>query len=343
MKYRSFGKTGLKVSELILGTWYLPNEMVNGKREVNKEASIKLIRRAYDLGINFFDTADVYRGVYERDSSSTNFDRVGLSEKILGEALKGYDRESYVVATKVMGRTGPLVNDSGANRKHVRSAIKKSLQRLQMDYVDFYIIHAPDEHSGIEQTARTMNILEDEGLILHYGISNHSALDLVKFLNLKYFAPFEPPSFIQDKYNLVERKLEDTNIRIAEDNSLASMIYSPLAQGVLAGRYLGKDKNDSRLEYEKWFSKMPKENYDNKGYSLHESNLKALERFSELASSKGVTMSQLALYWLIHKGEYIFPIIGATKMEQIEDSLKASDISQSGNVIEEIEKIFRGN
>ncbi len=331
MKYKSFGKTGIKVSQLILGTWYLPNRIVNGKRKVNKEASIKMIRKAYDLGINFFDTADVYRGVYDRDTFTTNFENVGLAERIVGEALKGYDRESFVVATKVMGRTGPLINDAGANRKHIRNAIAKSLERLQMDYVDFYIIHGPDEDAGIEHTAKTMNILEEEGLILHYGVSNHSVHDLVKFLNLRYFEPLEPPGFIQDKYNLIERKLEDTNIKVAEDNSLASMIYSPLAQGVLAGRYFQDSKNtDSRKEYEKWFEKN----------QLNESNKNSLEKFKEYANSKDTSMSQLALAWLINNGKYLFPIIGATRLEQLEENIESTEVSLSSEEIGELTEMF---
>jgi aryl-alcohol dehydrogenase-like predicted oxidoreductase len=336
MKYKSFGKTGIKVSELILGTWYLPNQVVDGKRRVNKQASIKLINRAYDLGINFFDTADVYRGVYERDK--TNFDTVGLAEKIVGEALKGYDRESFVVSTKVVGKTGPLVNDSGANRKHVRNAISKSLERLQMDYVDFYIIHGPDDSVGIEQTSKTMNLLEEEGLILHYGISNHSALDLVKYLNLRYFSPLEPPDFIQDKYNLLERELEKTNVKVAEDNSLASMIYSPLAQGVLAGRYFEDDRTNSRLDYEKWFSRTKKEGYE--GYGLHERNKTTLKKFRDIAKSKDITMSQLALSWLLNKGKYLFPIIGATRIEQLEENVKSTEVSLGPEETDELSKMF---
>lgn len=336
MKYKSFGKTGVKVSELILGTWYLPNHEVDGKRQVDRQSSIKLIKKAYELGINFFDTADVYRGVYERDMTPPNYDRVGTSEKILGEALKGYDRESFVISTKVMGRTGPLANDSGANRKHVRKSIQRSLERLQMEYVDFYMVHGPDEDSGIEQTARTMNLLEEEGLILHYGISNHSALDIVRYLNLKYFAPLEPPDFIQDKYNLIERDLETTNIKIAEDNSLASMIYSPLAQGVLAGRYMRDNKSGSRLEYEKWFSRTKKE-----GYGLHEINKEALERFKEIADSKGITMSQLAISWLINKGKYLFPIIGVTKVEQLEENVNSEGVSLSSDEVGDLTKLFK--
>ncbi|MGC8562403.1 MAG: aldo/keto reductase [Thermoplasmata archaeon] len=340
MKYKSFGKTGIKVSELIFGTWYLPNHTVNGKRQVDKQASMKLIRRAYDLGINFFDTADVYRGVYEREANPPNYETVGTSEKILGEALKGYDRESYVISTKVVGRTGPLLNDSGANRKHIKKSIQMSLERLQMKYVDFYIIHGPDEDSSIDQTARTMNMLEEEGLILHYGISNHSALDIVRFLNLKYFSALEPPSFIQDKYNLLERELEENNIKIAEDNSLASMIYSPLAQGVLAGRYLKKDMKDSRLEYENWFSRKKTDRDDYKGYWLHESNKETLERLAEVSASRGITMSQLALSWLINRGKYIFPIIGATRVEQLEENVDSMGVSLSTEEVSKLAQMF---
>ena len=333
MKYKSFGKTGVKVSELIFGTWYLPSREISGKREVNKQTSIKLIKKAYDLGINFFDTADVYRGIYDRDTFTTNFENVGLAEKIVGEALKGYDRESFVISTKVMGRTGPLPNDLGANRKHVRSAIAKSLERLKLKYVDFYMVHGPDEDSGIEQTAKTMNILEDEGLILHYGISNHSAHSIIKFLNLRYFEPLEPPAFIQDKYNLIERELENTNIKVAEENSLASMIYSPLAQGVLAGRYMKENsRGSSRKEYERWFEKS----------QLQTENQASLEKFSVIAKQKDVTMSQLALYWLINRGKYIFPIIGATREEQLEENVGSGNISLSTQDAHELGKLFEG-
>ena len=179
MNYRAFGNTGIRVSDLILGTWYLPNSGTKTKPQVDRETSLKLIRKAYDLGINFFDTADVYRGVYDRVNMQGNFKTVGLSEKILGEALKGYDRESFVVATKVMGRTGALQNDLGLNRKHVRSAIVKSLERLQMDYVDFYLMHAPDGVTGRYESAKSMNLLIEDGKILHYGLSNFESHEIV--------------------------------------------------------------------------------------------------------------------------------------------------------------------
>ncbi|MGC8546603.1 MAG: aldo/keto reductase [Thermoplasmata archaeon] len=328
MNYKAFGRTGIKVSELIFGTWYLPNNTAEGKRIVNKEESIKIIQKAYDLGINFFDTADVYRGVYERDTSSINFENIGLAERIVGEALRGYDRESFIISTKVMGRTGPLQNDMGVNRKHINHAIKKSLERLQMHYIDFYILHAPDNITGVEEAARSMNRLIDQGLIYHYGLSNFSSHELMKFINLDYL---ESPKFIQDKYNLIEREQEERNIKVAEENSLASMIYSPLAQGILAGRYFSKDTDNARANYEKFF----------KGNDLLNKNIKALEEFRNLSLNKGVSMAQLSLSWLINKGKFIFPIIGATKIDQLEDNVKATEIKITKEEMETIEKIFK--
>ena len=327
MKNKSFGKTGIIASEYIFGTWYLPNGVENGQKKVSKEESIKLIQKAYDLGINFFDTADVYRGVYNREQKVPSYDTVGMAEKILGEALEGYDRDSYVVATKVTGRTGPYPSDSGANRKHVFSALNKSLQRLGMDYADFYLVHVPDPNTGIKETARTMNLLQEQGKILHYGLSNFPSHSLMDFLRLE---PYESPQFIQDKFNLIEREMENSNLRVAEENSLASMIYSPLAQGVLAGRYLKNSTADTRAKYETLYS----------GISLHEKNRKGLEELKELAAAKGVSMSQLSLAWLLHKGKFVFPILGATKIEQIEENLAGGEIKLTGEEIEELESKF---
>jgi aryl-alcohol dehydrogenase-like predicted oxidoreductase len=327
MNYRGFGNTGIRVSDLILGTWYLPNSGTKVKPQVDRESSLKLIRKAYDLGINFFDTADVYRGVYDRDNLQGNYQTVGLSEKILGEALKGYDRESFVVATKVMGRTGALQNDLGLNRKHVRSAIAKSLERLQMDYVDFYLMHAPDGVTGRYESARTMNILIDDGKILHYGLSNFESHEIAEYLSLH---GIERPSFIQDKFNLIERDQERRNIAVAEKNGMASMIYSPLAQGVLAGRYLGSKKDKSRSIYEKNFS-------DNK---INEGNREKLLKLREISKGIDATMSHVALAWIIGKGKAIFPIIGSTNTQQLEENVNASDLRLSADIIKELDTTF---
>ncbi len=331
MQTRFLGGTGLKASVISFGTWYLPSISENGKKKVDKDQAIKIIRKAYELGINFFDTADVYRGVYNREQLSPDFSTIGQSEKILGEALDGYDRESFIISTKVMGRLGPLLNDQGLNRKHVLSAIRGSLERLRMKYVDFYLYHAPDNITSPEFAIKTMNLLIDNGQILHYGLSNFTYVELKKYLETAKETGMEAPAIIQDKLNLIERRNLTTVIKIAEENRMASMIYSPLAQGILAGRYINKDEKGSRKEYEKNFRGIPlmQENYDK------------LMRFFELSNETGIPMSTLSLMWVISRGEYIVPIIGASKLEQLEENVKAGELEINSQLMDKLDNIFK--
>jgi len=332
MNYISFGRTGIKVSRLVIGSWYLPHlkESKNGVYPVDKDTSIKLIRKAYDLGINFFDTADVYRGVYDRSGKNPDFSNIGTSEKIIGEALKGYDRESFVISTKVMGRVGPLVNDSGLNRKHVKNAIKKSLERLGMEYVDIYFMHANDKITSIEEATRTMNLLINEGKILHYGVSNFEAFEISQMYNYAFSRGLDAPSAIQDEYNLLNRGIEKTNLVVASRYDMASMIYSPLAQGILAGRYLNEGNAISRKDYDPKF-------IDEVNFEL---NNKKVQKLNELAKTKGHTCAQLALSWLLNQGKFIFPIIGISNEEQLLDNLGAVDISLSNEDLKAVSEIF---
>jgi aryl-alcohol dehydrogenase-like predicted oxidoreductase len=332
MNYISFGRTGIKVSRLVVGSWYLPHlkESKNGVYPVDKDTSIKLIKKAYDMGINFFDTADVYRGVYDRSGKNPDFSSIGTSEKIIGEALKGYDRESFVISTKVMGRVGPLVNDSGLNRKHVKNAIKKSLERLGMDYVDIYFMHANDNITSLEEAVKTMNLLINEGKILHYGVSNFEAFEITYMYNFAFNRGLDVPSAIQDEYNLLNRGIEKTNLVVSNRYDMASMIYSPLAQGILAGRYLNKGNVISRKDYDPKF-------IDDVNFEL---NNKKVQKLNELAKTKGYTCAQLALSWLLHQGKYIFPIIGISNEEQLLDNLGAIDVSLNDEDLKSISEIF---
>lgn len=331
MQTRFLGGTGLKASAISLGTWYLPNVSEDGKKRVDKDEAIRIIRKAYDLGINFFDTADVYRGVYNRDQLSTDFSTVGLSERILGEALVGYDRESFIISTKVMGRVGPFPNDQGLNRKHIFSAIKGSLERLRMKYVDLYLYHAPDNVTLPEFAIKTMNLLIENGQILHYGLSNFSNVELKKYIDKSKEMGMETPAIIQDKLNLIERKNLTTVIKTAEANKIASMIYSPLAQGILAGRYINNDEKGSRKEYEKYF----------KGIPLMQQNYDKIMKFHNLSVEVGIPMSTLALMWVISRGEYTVPIIGASKLEQLEENVKAGELEINNQIMEKIDNIFK--
>ncbi len=334
MELKILGKTGIKSSPIIYGTWYLPNipnPNDSNKRIVDKEASIRVIKKAYDLGINFFDTADVYRGVYDRDNLFNDFSTVGLAEKILGEALEGYDRESFIISTKVMGRVGPLPNDQGLNRKHILNAIEKSLERLKMKYVDFYLYHAPDNYTDPAIASRTMNMLIEDGKILHYGLSNFSNSELKRYIDVSRESGLEVPVIIQDKLNLLEQRNLNTVIRTAEENKMISMIYSPLAQGILAGRYIKGDEANSRKEYEKNF----------KGNTLFQQNRDKIMKLYDLSVELGIPMSVLSLKWIMTRGDNIFPIIGASKIEQLEEDISVLSIKIDDEVIKKIDNIFK--
>lgn len=332
MNYLPFGRTGLKVSRMALGTWYLPHQTQtadNGIYPVDKDNASKLFERAWDIGINFFDTADVYRGVYDRKASG-DYSTTGQSEKILGECLKGRGRDEFVLATKAMGATGPLPNDSGLGRKHLKSAVKKSLERLGLDYIDIYFAHAPDPLTGAGELIRTMNMLEIEGSILHYAVSNHTVLQLKEMIEISEKTGLEAPAGVQDKYSLLERTFESLELPLISKYGMGAMIYSPLAQGILAGRYLHEDSTVSRDSYEQIFNLEKK----SKGRA------QMLTAFADYSKAKGMKMSQLALSWLMSKSALLIPIIGASNIAQLEENVEAADYSMSSAEAKEIEGFF---
>lgn len=327
MKYTAFGSTGINCSRLIYGTWYMPHEdKPNGEGvyPVSVKKSKELISKAIEVGINTFDTADVYRGVYNRGRKVPDYSDVGHAEEILGEAFKEYDRESLVIVTKVTGKTGPLPNDEGHSRKHVRKAISDSLKRLKTDYTDIYLLHSEDTRTPLDKSIRTMNNLIDEGQILHYGVSNFRAEQIEAMFGICREQGLEPPSVIQDVYNLINRNFESGNKKISEKYGLASMIYSPLAQGVLAGRYSKEDTSVSRQSYDGLFAA--------RAPGLIASDV--VKKVSEMGKSKSASMAKISLAWLISQGKNIFPIIGASKVEQLLDSADAVDLELGSKDIE---------
>ena len=330
MNYESFGGTGIKVSRLIYGTWYLPHEDAknnNGIFEVSRERSLEVINRAVEIGINFFDTADVYRGVYDRKSKQPGFEHVGLSEEILGEALSGHDRESFVIVTKVTGRTGPLPNDQGHNRKHIMKAVRDSLSRLKTDYIDIYLLHGPDASTSLENAIRSMNHLIDEGLILHYGVSNFQPEQVEEMFGICRHNGLEPPCAVQEVYNLIDRNFETGRLKVVEKHNMGAMIYSPLAQGVLAGRYSVETKDVPRKTYDELFAERASE------LAARET----VRRVAEVAGTKGASMAGVSLSWLMSKSRNIFPIVGATRIEQLDDSAAATGLRLSDDEIRKLE------
>ncbi|MDG6925860.1 MAG: aldo/keto reductase [Nitrososphaerota archaeon] len=332
MKYVKFGSTGLTVSQFCLGAWHLPGTGVKdrfGVEEVDKETFAKVVGKAYDLGINFIDGANRYHG----RMSTADLDHVGNSEKLLGQVLKGYPRESLVVATKVRGPMAPFPNGQGLSRKHIMWQIGESLRRLELDYVDLYQIHWEDELTPKIETLRALNNLVDRGLVRYIGESNHNPAGVVEFMELAQRYGMEGFASMQEPYNLLERQKESETLPVAKKYGMAVMAYVPIAQGVLSGKYLGGTEKGSRATY---IAQMASQ------YFTPEVNA-AVSSLVAIAGEKGCTLPQLALAWMLHKQEQlgitIVPILGITKISHLEDNVGALDVKLSGDEMKRLEEM----
>jgi aryl-alcohol dehydrogenase-like predicted oxidoreductase len=332
LKYVRFGPTGLTVSQFCLGAWHLPGTGAKdrfGIEEVDKETFAKVVKKAYDLGINFIDGANRYHG----RMSTADLDHVGNSESLLGQILKGYSRESLVIATKVRGPMAPFPNGQGLSRKHIMWQIGESLRRLDLEYVDLYQIHWEDELTPKIETLRTLNNLVDRGLVRYIGESNHTPAGAVEFMELAQRYGIEGFASMQEPYNLLERQKETETFPIAKKYGMAVMAYIPIAQGVLSGKYLGGTEKGSRATY---ISQMA-DQYLTPEVSAAVSSLLAI------AGEKGCTLPQLALSWMLHKQEQlgitIVPILGITKISHLEDNVGALDVKLSRDEMNRLEQV----
>jgi aryl-alcohol dehydrogenase-like predicted oxidoreductase len=312
MKYRRLGRSGLKVSEISLGSW------LTFGGTVDADASRKVVLKAWDLGINFFDTADVYIR--------------GEAETVLGQVLPQLPRNEIVVATKVMGRVwdGPL--GAGLSRKHVMDAVDGSLQRLRLDYIDLYQAHAPDDETPLEETLSAFNDLVRAGKVRYLGVSNFSTAETVECLRICERNGWESIVSHQPPFNLLDRRIEPALVPRCRDEGIGLIVYSPLAQGVLTGKYkAGKPPQGSRATskfsqfMEKWMG--PEE-------------LKRVAALKTMAKAKGKTPAQIALAWVLGVEGVASAIIGATRPEQVEENVKASAVTLSARDREELDRVF---
>jgi len=306
MNTRTLGRTGLKVSELCLGSWTTYGGYVN------EADSIRVIHRAFELGINFFDTADVYVR--------------GGAETVLGKALAELPREQVVIATKVMGRVwdGPL--GAGLSRKHVFDAMDQSLRRLQVDYVDLYQLHAPDASTPIEETLRALEDLVRMGKARYIGFSNfdHNPPLLRRAVAYQKRRGWDPFVSSQPRYNLLEPRIEREHMPFCRRNGIGIINYSPLLQGVLTNKYAGgKVPGGSRATSDfKHFIEGER--------ALTETNVAAAERFAAWASKRGLgAPGPVAIAWVLRRPEISSAIIGASSVEQLEENVRAGDIKLS--------------
>jgi aryl-alcohol dehydrogenase-like predicted oxidoreductase len=298
MEYVNLGKAGVKVSRICLGCMSFGND---AKWKLQLEESRRIMNKAIDLGISFFDTANVYSA--------------GRSEEITGECLKGY-RDNVVIATEVFFPVGEGPNDSGLSRRHIMRQIKASLKRLQTDHVDLYQIHRWDYRTPIEETLRALDDVVHRGLTHYIGASSMYAWQFLKALYTSDRLGLERFVSMQNHYNLIYREEEREMIPLCREEGIALIPWSPLGRGFLAGKYKrGEKPKTARYESDKYLSEryFKPEDFD------------VLDTVQELAKQKGVSSAQIALAWLLHKG-VTAPIIGATKPEHVEDAITATDI-----------------
>jgi aryl-alcohol dehydrogenase-like predicted oxidoreductase len=313
MEYVNLGRAGVKVSRICLGCMSFGND---APWKLELDAARPIIKKAIDLGITFFDTANVYS--------------LGRSEEITGECLKGC-RDDVVVATKVYGSMGSKPNQSGLSRRHIMQQIRGSLKRLQMDHVDLYQIHRWDYGTPIDETLRAMDDVVHQGSAHYVGASSMFAWQFLKALNTSERLGLERFVSMQNHYNLAYREEEREMIPLCKEEGIALIPWSPLAKGFLTGKYKrGEPSKATRYESDNLLRErfFKSEDFD------------VLEAIEALAKEKGVTSAQVALAWLLHKG-VTAPIVGPTKVEHIEDAVGAIGLKLNTSDMERLEAKYK--
>ncbi|NBX64340.1 MAG: aldo/keto reductase [Bacteroidetes bacterium] len=319
MEYRRLGKTGLPVSELSFGSW------ITFGNQINDGVSERLMDIAYEAGVNFFDNAEVYAA--------------GASEVVMGEILhkKNWSRDSYIVSSKVFFGAGAKVpTQKGLHRKHIVEACNQALQRLQVEYLDLYFCHRPDKQTPIEETVWSMHQLILSGKILYWGTSEWSAQEIMEAHMVAQRYNLIGPVVEQPQYNMLVRdKVEVEYSQIYKTVGLGTTIWSPLASGYLTGKYLNQSPADSRLNREElgWLSER----------LLQETHAEKVKNLMALASDLGVSMPQLGVAWCLKNPDVSTVILGATKPEQLQETLTAPSILPllTADVMERIENILQ--
>lgn len=314
MEYRQLGNSGLKVSEIALGSW-----LTYGKT-VEDTTAEDCIRLAYEKGINFFDTANVYEQ--------------GQAEKVLGKVLKDYQRDQVVVATKVYFPMGDGPNDRGLSRKHIIEQCDKSLQRLGMDYVDLYQCHRFDPTVPLEETLMALDDLVKQGKVLYTGVSEWSAAQIEKAQGIIDHRGYHKMISNQPVYNLLQRYIESEVLPVSESYGMGQIVFSPLAQGVLTGKYkpnaeIPKDSRAANKEIGSFVNRY-----------MDDETLKAVQKLDAIADQLDLSLVQLSLAWILRKPGVSAAIIGASRPSQIEENVKASGIKLSTDVLDEIDTVL---
>jgi len=323
MQYARLGNTGMKVSRICLGT------MTYGSpkwREwvLDEEASRPFIKRALELGINFFDTADMYS--------------VGASEEVLGRALRDFaKRDEVVIATKVYQPMNDKPNSKGLSRKHIKQSIEDSLKRLETTYVDLYQIHRYDSETPIEETMEALHDLVRAGKVRYIGASSMFAWQFSKAQHAAKLKGLVPFVSMQNHYNLIYREEEREMNPLCADQGVGLIPWSPLARGLLSG---SRTKGQSKVEGETLRSKG-----DAFAQTLYASTVDndfaIIDRVLEIAKKKEVSAAQISLAWLLNKPQVVAPIIGCSKMQQLEESVAALNVKLTVEEMKYLEELYK--
>jgi aryl-alcohol dehydrogenase-like predicted oxidoreductase len=312
MEFRKLGGSGLYVSELTYGNW------ITHGSQVESEAAIKCVRAAFDVGITTFDTADVYAGT--------------RAETVLGKALKGVKRESYELFTKVYWPTGTGKNERGLSRKHIMESVHASLKRLGTDHIDLYQAHRIDFEAPLEETLSTFDDLIRSGKVMYIGFSEWTAGQINDGLRIQKERGYDRFVSSQPQYSMLWRVIEKEVVPLSEREGISQIVWSPLAQGVLTGKYQPgkKPPTGSRATDKKGGANMISR-------WMRDEILTAVQRLEPIAKQLDLTMAQLALAWVLQNKNVASAIIGATKPSQIKENVKAVGVKLEPSVMRAID------
>ncbi len=316
MEYRNLGRSGVKVSAISLGSW------LTYGGSVGANTARECILQAYELGVNLFDTSNVYHG--------------GEAEQVLGDVLKGLPRSSYVLATKVFFPVGEGPNARGLSRKHIMEQAHASLRRLKTDYIDLYQCHRYDPNTPLDETLRALDDLVTQGKVVYVGVSEWSAEQIAAAMQVAHQFNLDPIVSNQPQYNMIVRGIEKEVIPLSQREGVGQIVWSPLAQGVLSGKYqLGQSLPEGSRALDSRSNQFM-------GPLLQEPVLQAIDRLRPIADGLNLSLSQLALAWVLRQPNVSSAITGASRLEQVTENVGAAGIKLDNNVLTAIDTALNG-
>jgi aryl-alcohol dehydrogenase-like predicted oxidoreductase len=313
MEYRTLGRTGLHVSEISLGSWRTAGD------KKDPQDFVEIVTKAFDLGINLFDSAEVYSR--------------GEAERIVGLAIGQLNRSEIVLATKCSGGPSRDHRNIGLNKKHMIEACEASLKRLGVEHIDLYQFHHPDAATPIEESVQAVGQLLRQGKVLYWGLSNYSPQQTNDVLAAARELGVERPVSHQPKYNMFKRDITEPLIPLCAREGVGLIVYSPLEQGVLTGKYASRDAIPKK-------SRLASHRAERVDQFLADYNFQALEQLKAIAETSGLTMCQLALAWVLREPGVSSAITGATSPEQVQANAAASGVRLSDEILKKIEDVL---